>query len=73
MSKVGYCETCRYWSKISDRSGACRRRAPMPLVTGQADMDRDIPGWAGWPATVNNDWCGEYEVRVGREVTNARV
>ena len=59
MIKI-FCKDCVYWdithrgSLTKAREGRCRRHAPTPV---SETMDED----AGtiWPATFDDDWCGE--------------
>ena len=67
------CEFCRFWGEDLERHTAeCRRRAPMPVMTGAVPPDApDATGtspWAGemfshawWPRTFADDWCGDWE------------
>ena len=52
------CEDCRYW-----QHGECHRYAPKP-VTPQGVA---YGGFARWPLTNPEDWCGEAEP-VGTEL-----
>jgi len=44
------CKNCKWWYKLSDIEGKCRRRAPA------ADHS--------WPKTYGGEWCGEFESKV---------
>jgi len=48
---MGKCKDCKWWKEFGpDESGGhCHRHAPKPEV--------------GWPITVENDWCGEFEAK----------
>jgi hypothetical protein len=66
MSKQ-YCETCRF-SKARDDGHAetymfmCRRYAPKPHPKrGDEFVETE---WV-WPLVLNDEWCGEYQIRVG--------
>lgn len=59
-----YCKECRFWDLMHDRistkarEGRCRRYAPHPHVgseTSTVNFDRGTT----WPATFDDDWCGE--------------
>lgn len=59
-----YCKECRFWDVMHDRistkaqEGRCRRHAPHP----EAPLDSSAMGFdlgAVWPATFDDDWCGE--------------
>ena len=70
-----FCEECKFWLRVQDDLGLCRRHAPRPLqkgeITEQQD-DVDIFGNMSWarkarpmtvlfPVTEQADWCGEFE------------
>jgi len=46
------CATCRWWRRINDWIGECRRMPPQPAE------NMSDPRW--WPATHYDDWCGEH-------------
>ncbi|ADE40774.1 hypothetical protein [Candidatus Puniceispirillum marinum] len=59
-----YCKECRFWDVMHDRittkapEGRCRRHAPhpeAPLESSTVIFDRGTV----WPATFDDDWCGE--------------
>ena len=59
-----YCKECRFWDVMHDRistkaqEGRCRRHAPhpeAPLESSSVIFDRGTV----WPATFDDDWCGE--------------
>jgi len=53
------CQNCRYWNRLSEASGECRRRSPALGAVGEL---------ARWPGTEPAMWCWEWrptkEVRV---------
>lgn len=59
MSKT-YCKDCRFWDETSQgsttrlREGRCRRHAPQPAQSHVLEGEGTI-----WPATFEDDWCGE--------------
>lgn len=56
------CETCRWWSKGTDRHatgqpvGTCRRRSPILSTENPALW----PMRGRWPETHTGHWCGEH-------------
>jgi hypothetical protein len=51
------CETCRWWDtsiKLGTDMGLCRRMPPLRIIEGGVTPDGE------WPATSNDDWCGEW-------------
>lgn len=58
-----FCKDCIFWdvthagSITKAREGRCRRHAPTPM---SEDLDQE----AGtiWPATFDDDWCGEARI-----------
>ena len=51
------CDDCRFW--VPPRgyvSSPCRRRAPIT----HSEYGKPI-----WPATMKDDWCGDWEMRDG--------
>ena len=46
------CVECRYWSRVSEDAGKCKRNAPSTEQTS---------GFATWPFTTEAEWCGEFE------------
>jgi len=60
-SAHGTCKTCCYWKDLVKPGGECRRNAPQS-VTLQAAVDY-TPQIAYWPATHEEDWCGEWEAK----------
>ena len=56
------CNACKFWRPTPgayDQRGQCRRSPPT------AEWAFASAGLAGWPITVNADWCGEF--RDGRQ------
>lgn len=58
MNAKSFCHTCRFWEKIDDSFGACRRRAPGPV---RQEVNDELEKWAIWPATGPDDWCGDWK------------
>ncbi len=65
MIEHDQCENCKFWVKIEDNEGACRRHPPKVVNSGFGFIvagngfffgDRDTK----WPRTCFDDWCGEY-------------
>ena len=55
------CRDCRFWVEIGlPHKGVCHRHAPQPLTT--KGSENVAPQW---PLTMEGDWCGEFEVRLG--------
>lgn len=60
MTSTTYCKDCIYWditragTTTRAREGRCRRHAPTPRAE---DMNLDFG--TVWPATFDDDWCGE--------------
>jgi len=68
MTRV-FCQQCRFWESAQTRSptkskeGRCRRHAPVP-------NDTLIDHYATqWPATFDDDWCGEAVLRTNHAFT----
>ncbi len=59
MARV-YCKDCVFWDVTQEgtttrtREGRCRRHAPTPQ---DDDLEKDYG--TIWPATFEDDWCGE--------------
>lgn len=53
MVEVHNCKTCKFWCKINDAYGMCRRYPPM---IPPSHMDTT----SVFPTTRDNMWCGEY-------------
>lgn len=59
-----YCKECRFWDMTHDyvstkaREGRCRRYAPHPEPAPDASVMIYDRGTI-WPATFEDDWCGE--------------
>ena len=60
MTSPSYCKDCIYWdithtgTTTKAREGRCRRHAPTPAAE---DVNSDFG--TVWPATFDDDWCGE--------------
>lgn len=60
MTSPTYCKDCIYWdithagTTTRAREGRCRRHAPTPRAE---DVNLDFG--TVWPATFDDDWCGE--------------
>ena len=69
-----YCKDCAYWDEMGQgsatkmREGRCRRHAPHPLQSDGQEGDGTI-----WPATFEDDWCGEASSRTGLSETPLNV
>jgi hypothetical protein len=59
-----YCKECRFWDLVHDsiatkaQEGRCRRHAPHPHILSEASAVMTDRGTI-WPATFDDDWCGE--------------
>jgi len=47
------CSRCRFWSRVDESDGECRRREPT-LVWAFGDLT------SAWPITDAAEWCGEW-------------
>lgn len=56
VTEAEVCASCRFWA---EEAHLCRRHAPMPVL-GELQRGSDELH-AHWPATDDEDWCGEYE------------
>ena len=54
------CETCRFFDRVNDHDGYCRRHAPHP-VTEANETDALQVRFAIFPIVQTNDACGEYQ------------
>ena len=60
MTSPTYCKDCIYWdithagTTTRAREGRCRPHAPTPRAE---DINLDFG--TVWPATFDDDWCGE--------------
>lgn len=58
------CSTCRYWFRIKDDAGSCRRYPPtlVPIVYTCGDDGRIATEFDSRLVDVTAlDWCGEYQ------------
>ena len=60
------CETCQFWGWEVEDTGEplthqCRRYAPRPM--SWRELGTEEPGWAEWPRTLPDDWCGEHTAK----------
>lgn len=53
------CGDCMFFQKSDGELGECRRYAPRPVNLRQ-DIDTADDVFFVWPATNEDDWCGEY-------------
>ena len=65
MNKTRVCENCKFWNETGGTDeglvGECRRNSPSPkILDGPADANIRF---AAWPATSQDQWCGDYEER----------
>jgi len=67
MNSPPYCKDCVFWditragTTTRAREGKCRRHAPIPRAEEHATDCGTV-----WPATFDDDWCGE-----GRRIGDA--
>jgi hypothetical protein len=57
-----YCDKCRYWRFLRETEphvsiGQCHRYAPRAAV--KEPQNQGV--YPHWPATMFDDWCGEFE------------
>lgn len=69
---VPECASCRFFVRVAEEGGTCRRFPPAPILTGMAPPrmvgQPPIPMVNTFPAQVPNDyWCGEHVVGVAPE------
>lgn len=61
------CENCRFWQESEKRKGQgwCRRNPPRHIADNPPNALRGlgITNRGIWPATIDSDWCGEFEER----------
>ncbi|WP_418392637.1 hypothetical protein [Victivallis lenta] len=61
------CENCRWFESndLGDKSGECRRHAPLPanLNRPEPDEDSDEGFYAVWPEVHEGLRCGEFEAK----------
>lgn len=67
------CATCKFGrDHRTEIMGSCHKYAPRPIVTWHERdaedggmegeiSDRDYKEYPVWPATLENDWCGEWQ------------
>lgn len=48
------CTTCRWWYRLDDESGECRRHPPTVVPIFAEAM-------SCWPITHDDEWCGEWQ------------
>ena len=53
QEELGTCGDCRFWDRLEDDTGLCRRLAPR-AIRDASDIE-DL-----WPRTILEDWCGEW-------------
>jgi hypothetical protein len=85
LPRAERCETCRYWSlaqtvTVADEfhdegqaAGLCRIRAPRLDPEGEGHPIAEVFYRGVWPATDNDDWCGEWRARDGAKVPAGRT
>lgn len=53
---IEMCANCKYWEKIIDPMGSCKRYPPVqPNTDNEADVN--------FPLTRRDTWCGEYRYK----------
>ena len=52
------CEACAYWDSADNKTGECRRHAP---VTVAFNVDAATKYEAKFPETKASDWCGDFQ------------
>jgi len=65
MNNNNVCKNCKFWNETGGTDeglvGECRRNSPSPkTLDGPADAKMRF---AAWPATPQDQWCGDYEDR----------
>jgi len=51
------CDSCRFWRRLTDGQGQCRRNAPAAWVSPATRID---PPRVSWPLTLASEGCGEW-------------
>ena len=67
------CASCRFWKDHDEKHSdlGLRHRYPPSLTFAQRDgestgiVDGLRPQDGGWPMTFPEDWCGEWQPRMG--------
>jgi len=55
------CETCAAWDSSNQRNGACRRRAPAPLLEVQLAYSSTVEAMRPrYPVTLAGDGCFDH-------------
>lgn len=60
------CPVCRYFERIAEGHGECRRYAPhpnTPLFISKADSLGTYKNDIHWPKVYDRNWCGEFVAR----------
>jgi len=61
------CPGCRYFERIAEGHGECRRYAPhpnVPLFIPKAESSGMCKTDIHWPKVYDRNWCGEFASRV---------
>lgn len=61
-----FCPGCRYFERIAEGHGECRRYAPRPnapLFISKADSLGTYKNDIHWPKVYDRNWCGEFVSR----------
>ncbi len=65
MKSNKVCENCKFWIETGGTDeglvGECRRNSPSPKTLDGPDDAK--MRFAAWPATPQDQWCGDYEDR----------
>jgi hypothetical protein len=56
------CQLCRFWDRLDEIKGECRRHAPRAALAGSMPHDDNHRFYETpiWPSTHGTDWCGEF-------------
>lgn len=57
------CETCKFWYRLDDEEGMCRRYPPFTVRT---DPNIGMDAFT-FPATSMSEWCGEHQPKPNLE------
>lgn len=57
------CETCRFWNRSIVRSDPTDDTIELHPCHARSPGFDDRTGVAVWPATAEDDWCGDHKRR----------
>ena len=56
------CRNCKFWWVLDPDWGRNECRIEPPIRRGYDESGCD-PDHGVWPSTIDNDWCGKFQVR----------